>query len=89
MESGWKYYLDELKISKLLKNSLRRMKKQEYAILECRDKTLVQYGRDYDIIHAHCGGAIPEYIVYYVKLYNFTDGKNTFSMTIDEKIEQA
>ncbi|KAL4496561.1 hypothetical protein ABPG72_015922 [Tetrahymena utriculariae] len=87
--SSWKYYLDEFKISKLLKNTIRRMKKQEYSILECRDKTLIQYGQDFEIIKEKCNGVIPDFVQYHIKLYNFTEGKNTFTMTIDDKVEQA
>lgn len=65
------------------------MKKQEYSVLECRDKSLIQYGQDCEIIKEKCNGAVPDFVKYHIKLYNFTDGKNTFSMTIDDKIEQA
>jgi len=39
-----------MKISKFLKNTLKKMKKKEAALVECNDKSLLQYGKDYEII---------------------------------------
>ena len=74
-----------MKISKMLKHGLRLMKKQEFSSLECTDPTLIKYGRDDDILIKQVG-SIPQNVKYIVKLYTFTEGKNTFNMTIDEKI---
>jgi FK506-binding protein 4/5 len=85
---AWEMHLDEYKMSKMVKHCLMRMKKNEIARLVCNDKTLIQLGRDHDVIVKHLG-AVPDVVEYVVRLYSFTEGKNTFNMTIDEKIEQA
>ena len=82
------YYLDDYKISKVLSNSIKRMKKLEYSEIFVSDPTLVKFGEDFDILMKKLG-SIPEHIVYKVKCYYFTEGKSTFNMTIEDKIEAA
>ena len=72
----------------MLRNSLRHMKKKEISQIICKDNTLISYGKDYDIIMEKIGH-IPPKVEYILRVYKFTDGKNTYNMTIDEKIEQA
>ncbi|EGR27393.1 hypothetical protein IMG5_196630 [Ichthyophthirius multifiliis] len=85
----WKYILDEYKISKLLQKTLRRMKKSEECQIECKDNIYIQYGDDFKIIKEKCENQIPQSIVYYIKLFDFTDSKNTYTMTIDEKFNKV
>ncbi|EGR33673.1 hypothetical protein IMG5_045880 [Ichthyophthirius multifiliis] len=85
-----KYYLDEYNISKLLKNALRLMKKQEESIIICKDNKLIKYGIDYNIIKQNFNQLeFPQEVIYHIKLYNFTQGLNTFSMNIQERILHA
>ncbi len=81
-------HLDEYGMSKALKHALKRMKIDEIARIECNDKKLISHGRDYDII-VKALQEVPPTVEYIVRLYTFTEGKNTFNMTIDEKIENA
>lgn len=39
--------MDEYKMSKLLKASMKRMKPAEVSEIECRDMSLFQYGHDF------------------------------------------
>lgn len=84
-----RFYVDEFKFSKVLKNALKRMKKGEYAEIICHDLNLVNKGFDYEIFQQIKNKAELKSIRYLITLYNFTEGKNTFTMTLDEKIENA
>ncbi|EGR31346.1 hypothetical protein IMG5_112160 [Ichthyophthirius multifiliis] len=84
-----KFYIDEYKISRLLKRILKKMKKQEEAVIVCKNNKLITYGEDCNIIKNAFGGIIPETLVYYVKVYDFTEGKNTYTMTIEENYKKA
>lgn len=80
-------FMDEFKMSKLLKNSLKRMKKGEYSEILCNDLKLINKGIDAEILKNM--DKKPEFLLYLIKLYYFTEGKNTFTMSVDEKIENA
>jgi hypothetical protein len=81
--------LDEPTISKCLKHVLKKMKKNEISNIEITDNTLVRFGKDFEILKEKFGDNIPKKFNYLIKVYNFTEGKNTFNMTIDEKCEHA
>lgn len=83
------FYMDEFKFSKVLKNALKRMKKGEYAEIICHDLKLINKGFDYEIFKQIKNETEFKSIRYLIKLYNFTEGKNSFTMTLDEKIENA
>ena len=80
-------YLDEFKFSKVLKTALKRSKKGEVAEVICQDLKLVNKGMDLEALLK--SGEQPKTIVYLIKLYNFSEGKNTFTMTIEEKVDNA
>lgn len=80
-------YLDEFKMSKVLKTSLKRMKKGEIAEIICEDLNLVNKGIDKEILDKL--DFKPKQLKYLIKLYNFVEGKNAFTMTLEEKIENA
>ena len=80
-------YLDEFKFSKVLKTALKRMKKGEVAEVICQDLTLVNKGMDLEALQK--SGEQPKTMVYLIKLYNFSEGKNTFTMTVEEKVDNA
>lgn len=80
-------YLDEFKLSKVLKISLKRMKKGEIAEIICNDLSLVNKGIDKEVLEKM--NSSPKQLKYLIKLYNFVEGKNTFTMTIDEKLDNA
>lgn len=80
-------YLDEFRFSKVLKAALKRMKKGEVAEIICSDLTLVNKGIDLEILEKH--GGKPQRLSYFIKLYNFVEGKNAFTMTLEEKIDNA
>ena len=42
-----KNYLDDYKISKMLKKTIKRMKPAEVAMVECRDMDMFLYGSDF------------------------------------------
>ena len=80
-------YLDEFKLSKVLKIALKRMKKGEIAEVICRDMKLVNKGIDKEAVDNF--QEQPNEIRYLIKLYNFIEGKNAFTMTLEEKVENA
>ena len=80
-------YLDEFKLSKVLKTGLKRMKKGEIAEIICNDLTLVNKGIDKEVLDGL--SETPTLLRYMIKLYKFSEGKNTFTMTLEEKLENA
>ncbi|KRX10355.1 hypothetical protein PPERSA_00835 [Pseudocohnilembus persalinus] len=85
----WEYHLDDFKLSKLLKHSLRRMKKGEVSNIYCYNSDgLIKNGRDFEIIKEKCGD-VPKNIIYILKCIDYTEGRNNFNMTIDEKISHS
>jgi len=83
----YRCYLDEYKISKVLKNCLKVTKKMEIAEARVFDVAkYVTYGDDYHQIIKYNPNLEQLKLKYIIKLYNFTEGKNAFTMTIDEKI---
>ncbi|CAD8087144.1 unnamed protein product [Paramecium sonneborni] len=79
-------FIDDLKVSKLMRLALLRMKKRELSIIRCYDtKDLIKNGIDYEGMK----GMIQKELIYVIYVHTFSEGKNNFSMTIDEKIEQA
>ncbi|CAD8151831.1 unnamed protein product [Paramecium octaurelia] len=79
-------YIDDLKVSKLMRLALLRMKKRELSIIRCYEtKDLIKNGIDYEGMK----GMIEKELIYVIYVHTFSEGKNNFSMTIDEKIEQA
>lgn len=79
-------YIDDPDISKLLKNALLRTKKQELALFYCGNVPELVRKENFD---GKLMKPLPKRIYYYIKVYDFTEGKNNFTMNIDEKIEQA
>lgn len=64
--------------------SLLRMKKRELSIIRCFDtKDLVKCGIDYEGLK----GIVNKELIYVIYVHDFSEGKNNFSMNIDEKIE--
>lgn len=64
--------------------ALLRMKKRELSIIRCYDTSdLIKNGLDYEGLK----GKINKELVYVIYVHNFSEGKNNFNMTIDEKIE--
>ncbi len=80
-------FLDEFKLSKVLKTGLKRMKKGEIAEIICNDLSLVNKGIDKEVLDSL--SEKPTVLRYLIKLYNFSEGKNTFTMTLDEKLDNA
>jgi len=80
-------YLDEFKFSKVLKTALKRIKKGEIAEVICDDLKLINKGIDLEALEQ--SEIHPKRVSYLIKMYNFSEGKNTFTMTLDEKIENA
>lgn len=77
-------YIDDLKVSKLMRLALLRMKKRELSIIRCYEtKDLIKNGIDYEGMK----GMIEKELIYVIYVHTFSEGKNNFSMTIDEKIE--
>lgn len=50
---------------------------------------MIKSGKDYEIIKERYGEVLPKNIFYILKVIEYTEGKNNFNMTIDEKIEHA
>ena len=87
-----KNFLDEYKLSKMLKASMKRMKPAEIAEIECRDMDLFRYGLDYEELSTLWPKEKkfpPESVKMEVRVYNFTEGKTCFNMTIDEKVLES
>lgn len=80
-------FLDEFRFSKVLKTALKRTKKGEIAEIICTDMTLVNKGIDKEVVDTLTEK--PNQLRYLIKLYNFVEGKNSFTMSLDEKIENA
>jgi len=75
-ESGVCYscFLDEYKVSKVLKNCLKLTKKMEIAeVLVLDPAKYIQYGDDYNEILKHTDNVANLKLKYVVKLYNFTE----------------
>lgn len=69
-----------------MRKALTRMKKNELAIIKCFDTTgLITNGVDYEGLK----GIIPKQLIYIIHVFDFSEGKTNFSMSVDEKIEQA
>jgi len=85
----FKAYLDEYRLSRTLKNVIRRMKKHEKAEVMVRGDRYVKYGRDYEELkEKNLVGPVCE-LRYEVVLYSFTEDKNGFTMNISEKMFHA
>jgi len=86
----YRCYLDEYRVSKLLKHCLKVTKKMEIAEVVVLDPAkYVQYGDDYNEIVKRCENFTNVKLKYVIKLYNFTEGKNAFTMTVDDKVFHA
>jgi hypothetical protein len=83
-----KLYLDEYRISALLRNCIRLMKKSEISEVEVLSNGKVQYGLDFELL-SKAVTPLPEKFKYIVKVYTFTEGRHTYNMTLDEKVLHA
>ena len=79
-------YLDEYRVSKMLKRILYRTKPLEIAEVTCNNRQLVQYGDDYKDFLEVYGGKVPEPLKLRIKMLNFTEGKTAYNMNADEKL---
>ena len=84
-------YLDEYKVSRMLKNVLKRMKKMERASVAINNFRYIKFGEDYEQIAKHPDILSRESadLQYDIYLYYFVEGKNTFTMTMAEKMSHA
>ncbi len=89
-------YITEYRLSKALDKTLQSMKKFEVSIMDIKDLKRLKYGSDYERIKSYLASKELELngefltnnkITYRIKLYFFTEGKNSFTVKIDEKIE--
>jgi hypothetical protein len=76
-------YLDEYRVSKMMKRILFRVKPLEIAEVVCRRPELVAYGEDYKELVELGGGEIRFPVRFRIKMFNFTEGKTAYNMTIE------
>lgn len=81
-----KFYIDDPSLSKMLKNALLRTKKQELALFYCG--AVSEFVRK-DSFDGKLLKPLPERVYYYLRVHDFSEGKNNFTMDVDEKIAQA
>jgi len=82
-------YQDEYKISRMLRQTIKRMKKMETSDIIVKGFNYIKYGLDFDALAAkHEVGLVAE-LKYTVIFYTFTEDKSGFTMTIDEKLFHA
>lgn len=82
-------YLDEFSISKPLKRALKLIKKLEVAEMRILNTKHLTYGQDYEEVKKAYPNLENVKLKYIIEVYNFSEGKNSFTMTIDEKIFHA
>lgn len=54
--------------------------------MTCHNLQLVQYGDDYKNALELYGGKIPQPLRFRIKLFNFTEGKTAYNMSVEEKL---
>jgi tetratricopeptide (TPR) repeat protein len=80
------YHLDEYKVSKMLKLTLKQMRRAETALVTVKSRSKLTYGFDYEYVK----DIKPDiHLTYLITLHAFTDDKTGYSMAADEKIWHA
>jgi hypothetical protein len=80
-------YLDEYKISRMLRQTLKRMKKNEVSDAVVKGNGYIKYGLDYDALVKANAPVTPESeLKYTIIMYNFTEDRSGFTMNVKEKL---
>lgn len=84
-------YLDEYRTSRMFKNVLKRMKKMERAEIRVKTFDFIKFGDDYEQLlkHPDILSRDPADLLYDVHVFFFVEGKNSFTMTLAEKMSHA
>ena len=84
-------FLDEYKISRMMKHVIRKMKKVERSEVLVHSLRYMTYGQDLEAISAfpEIMGRTEANLKYEIYVFYFVEGKNSFTMTMDEKMAHA